>query len=94
MAAPGIVLGAAYLLWLYQRTFLGTVTHEANRNLADLNLRELAVFAPLLALAIGIGIYSKPVFEVLDRPVNRLVQHVNPARAAPPALALRKGGVR
>jgi NADH-quinone oxidoreductase subunit M len=94
MAAPGIVLGAAYLLWLYQRTILGTVTHEANRNLADLNLRELAVFAPLLALAIGIGIYSKPVFEVLDRPVNRLVQHVNPARAAPPALALRKGGVR
>ncbi len=74
----GIVLGAAYLLWLYQRVMFGSVTNASNEHLADLNAREYATFVPLILLAFWIGIYPKPLFTVLDRPVAELVQQVNP----------------
>jgi NADH-quinone oxidoreductase subunit M len=77
-ASLGIVLGAAYLLWLYQRTMFGPITHEANKSLPDLNLREYAVLLPLVALAFWIGIYPKPFFAYIERPVQRIVQQVNP----------------
>jgi NADH-quinone oxidoreductase subunit M len=77
-ASLGIVLGAAYLLWLYQRTMFGPVTHEVNKSLPDLNLREYAVLLPLVALAFWIGIYPKPFFAYIERPVQRIVQQVNP----------------
>ncbi|OYW07653.1 MAG: Fe-S-binding domain-containing protein [Acidobacteriia bacterium 12-62-4] len=68
-AVFGIVLGAAYLLWLYQRTMLGDIRNEANRGLPDLSLREWATVLPLLGLALAIGVYPKPWFAVLERPV-------------------------
>lgn len=74
----GIVLGAAYLLWLYQRTMFGTVTHEVNKSLPDLNLREYAVLLPLVALAFWIGIYPKPFFNYINSPVEKIVRQVNP----------------
>jgi len=88
-ASLGIVLGAAYLLWLYQRTMFGPVTHDANKALPDLNLREYAVLLPLVALAFWIGIYPKPFFARIEKPVQRIVQQVNPDfyqanRALPP----------
>jgi NADH-quinone oxidoreductase subunit M len=80
LASLGVVLAAAYLLWLYQRTMLGEVKHEANRHLADLSLREWAVFLPLLAWAIWIGVYPKQHFDVLQKPVEALVQVIEGAR--------------
>jgi NADH-quinone oxidoreductase subunit M len=77
-ASLGIVLGAAYLLWLYQRTMFGPITHEINKALPDLNPREYAVLLPLVALAFWIGIYPKPFFAYLEKPVERIVQQVNP----------------
>ncbi len=77
-ASLGIVLGAAYLLWLYQRTMFGPITHDINKALPDLNLREYAVLLPLVALAFWIGIYPKPFFAYLEKPVERIVQRVNP----------------
>src|SRR5215469_12937991 len=78
-ASLGIVLGAAYLLWLYQRTMFGPVTHEVNKTLPDLNLREYVVLLPLVAIAFWIGIYPKPFFAYLEKPVERIVQQVNPS---------------
>ncbi len=49
----GIVLGAAYMLWLYQRVMFGPVTNPANEHLADLNTREYATLVPLVILASG-----------------------------------------
>ncbi len=77
-AVIGIILGAAYLLWLYQRTMLGEVTNDKNRGLPDLNLRELVVFLPLIAWAIWIGVYPKPYFDVLEKPVAEIVERVRP----------------
>jgi NADH-quinone oxidoreductase subunit M len=74
----GIILGAAYLLWLYQRVMFGPVTNPANEHLPDMNWREHACLIPLVLLAIWIGIYPKPIFDVLEKPVHDLVERVNP----------------
>jgi NADH-quinone oxidoreductase subunit M len=73
-AVPGVVLAAAYLLWLYQRVFFGTVTNPKNEKLHDLTPREILTFAPLLIMAFWIGLYPKPFFQILEQPVNQIVQ--------------------
>jgi len=75
--AVGIALGAAYLLWLFQRTMLGEVK-EKNQALKDLSWREIAVFTPLIAWAFWIGLNPQPYFRVLERPVARIVERVQP----------------
>jgi len=77
-ASLGIVLGAAYLLWLYQRTMFGPITHAANQGLPDLSPREYVVLVPLVVLAFWIGIYPKPFFDYIEKPVQRIVRQVNP----------------
>src|SRR2546427_500011 len=74
----GVVLGAAYLLWLYQRVMFGPVTQTVNEKLPDLNLREYATLVPLVILAFWIGIYPKPFFAFIERPVQKIVEQVNP----------------
>jgi NADH-quinone oxidoreductase subunit M len=86
IAATGIVLGAGYMLWLYQRTMFGKLDNPANESLKDLTLREFAVFLPLLLLAFGIGLYPKPFLAVLDRPVAAIVRVVNPGLEERPML--------
>jgi NADH-quinone oxidoreductase subunit M len=74
----GIVLGAAYMLWLYQRTMLGKIENPANEKLTDLNFRELATIIPLIIMAFWIGLYPAPFFAVLDKPVTNIVLKVRP----------------
>src|SRR5271170_4478772 len=74
----GVILGAAYLLWLYQRVMFGSITNPANEHLPDLNAREYATLIPLVVLAFWIGIYPAPLFKVVDQPVRRLVERVHP----------------
>ena len=73
----GIALGAAYLIWLFQRTMLGEIK-EKNLKLKDLSWREIAVFTPLLIWAFWIGLYPKPFFQVLERPTAQIVERVRP----------------
>jgi NADH-quinone oxidoreductase subunit M len=77
-AVLGIVLGAAYLLWLYQRVFWGKVTHEENKSLSDLSPRELATLVPLVVLCFWIGLYPRPFLEFLHQPVARVAAIVKP----------------
>ena len=78
VAASGIVLGAAYMLWLYQRTMFGKIENPKNENLRDLNLREVVTFVPLIILAFWIGIYPTPFLDRLDTSVNRVIARVSP----------------
>ena len=78
LAVLGVILAAAYLLWLYQRVFFGTVTNPKNEKLLDLTPREILTFVPLVALALWIGLYPKPFFQILEQPVNQLVTTVRP----------------
>jgi NADH-quinone oxidoreductase subunit M len=77
-AVPGVILAAAYLLWLYQRVFFGPVNNPKNEKLLDLSGRELATFIPLVIIAFWIGLYPKPFFQILSTPVNNLVATVRP----------------
>jgi NADH-quinone oxidoreductase subunit M len=77
-AASGIVLGAAYMLYLYQRTMFGRIENPKNEKLADLTGREFATFAPLLALAVWIGLYPAPFLRRLDTSVQRVIARVSP----------------
>jgi NADH-quinone oxidoreductase subunit M len=76
IAVVGIVLGAAYMLWLYQRVMFGKLDNPANQALPDLNMRELATFIPLIILAFWIGIYPSFFVKYLDQPVNSIVEKV------------------
>jgi NADH-quinone oxidoreductase subunit M len=78
-AALGIVLGAAYLLWLYQRVFWGPLDNPANSNLADLSAREMLTLAPLLVLMVWIGVAPGIFFKTIEQPVNYIVSKVDPA---------------
>ena len=79
---PGVVLAAAYLLWLYQRVFFGTVTNPKNEKLHDLTPREVATFVPLLIMAFWIGLYPKPFFQILEQPVNHTIVDGAPGLSA------------
>ncbi len=77
-AVLGIVLGAAYMLWLYQRTMFGVCDNPKNQALKDLNWREIVTLVPLIIWAFWIGLYPKPFFNVLEKPVSAIVERVNP----------------
>ncbi|MDP9360073.1 MAG: NADH-quinone oxidoreductase subunit M [Acidobacteriota bacterium] len=77
-AAIGIVLGAAYLLWLYQRVFWGPLDNPANKNLPDVNRRELGLLLALVVLMVWIGIKPAIFFDIIEEPVNYVVRKVDP----------------
>ena len=78
-AVFGIVLGAAYMLWLYQRTMFGKLDKPENQALKDLDFRECMTLIPLVVLAFWIGLYPAPFFDMLRPAVHRIVEQVSPA---------------
>jgi NADH-quinone oxidoreductase subunit M len=81
-AASGVVLGAAYMLYLYQRTMFGKIENPKNERLLDLNHREFATFAPLLILAVWMGLYPTPFLNRLETSVRNVVARVSPQYSA------------
>jgi NADH-quinone oxidoreductase subunit M len=81
-AASGVVLGAAYMLSLYQRTMFGKVENPKNERLLDLSNREFATFAPLLVLAVWMGLYPAPFLHRLETSVQHIIMRVSPQYAA------------
>jgi NADH-quinone oxidoreductase subunit M len=81
-AASGVVLGAAYMLYLYQRTMFGKVENPKNERLLDLSHREFATFAPLLILAVWMGLYPAPFLNRLQTSVAHIISRVNPQYAS------------
>jgi NADH-quinone oxidoreductase subunit M len=72
-AASGVILAAIYLLWMFQRVFMGPLDKEENRRLRDVNGRELAIFLFFLLFIFWIGIYPNPYFNLMDASVADLV---------------------
>ena len=79
-AASGVVLGAIYMLWMFQRIFFGPVTNEKNAKLKDLNLREVLVFIPLIVMIFWMGVYSKPFVERIEPSVAQFVNQMTETR--------------
>ena len=77
-AGFGVILGAAYMLWLYKRTIFGKITTKNIEALLDLNLRERFVFLPLVLAILMIGIYPKPVLDTMHLSVEKLLSLSQP----------------
>src|SRR3954454_16157543 len=75
LATTGIILAAIYVLYLYQRTFQGTVSEKVVK-FRDLNVREIFSVAPLLALIVFLGVYPKPVLDVINPAVKATLSEV------------------
>jgi NADH-quinone oxidoreductase subunit M len=73
VGAFGIILGAGYMLWLYQRVIFNPMVHKENESLTDLNLREIVTLAPLVVLVFWIGFYPDPFLNILNASVEHLI---------------------
>jgi len=87
-ATTGVVLSAAYALWLYRRVVFGTLTKSDLKEILDLDKREVAIFAPLVVLTLFFGIYPEPVLAVLHESVNNLIHNHEVAMRAARDLAM------
>ncbi len=75
-AVTGVVFGAVYLLWMYQRVIFGPVTNPENEHLQDLSPREIAVFVPIVALVFFMGIYPKPLLSRMEPSIQAVLAQV------------------
>jgi NADH-quinone oxidoreductase subunit M len=81
-AASGVILAAVYLLWMFQRVFMGPLDNPENKALRDVNRRELVIFVAFLIFIVFIGIYPSPFFNMMDSSVQWLVDSVGSAALA------------
>ena len=79
LAATGVILGAAYMLYLYRRVIFGKLEKEYLKKIMDLEPREVAIFAPLVALVIWLGIWPDPFLSVFDASVSNLLANYQSA---------------
>ena len=95
-AVTGIVLGAAYMLWLYQRTMFGALENPKNATLKDLSPREMSTLVPIIIMCFWIGLYPSPFLSRTEASVKSILTRVNSraqAVAARPVLSPVEGPV-
>jgi NADH-quinone oxidoreductase subunit M len=86
-ATTGVILSAAYALWLYRKVIFGALTKESLKGMLDLSPREKIILFPLVALVILFGVYPAPVFDATSASVQALVNHVSQSVATAAAAA-------
>src|SRR5438067_1290612 len=90
IASAGVILGAVYMLWMYQRVFFGPPRKAASHGVPDLSLREWCTVAPLLVAIVWIGFYPQPLLTAIKEPVDAFVQRVARAEAPRGITPVRK----
>jgi NADH-quinone oxidoreductase subunit M len=88
LATTGIILGAAYMLFLYRRVIFGKLEKADLKNILDLEPREVAIFAPLLVLVLWMGLWPQPFLDVMDVSVSNLLQNYQTALSAADAITV------
>jgi len=73
VAATGVILSAAYALWLYRRVMFGDLIKESLKSITDMDLRERAIFAPLVVVTILLGVYPSLVIDITGPAVAALL---------------------
>jgi len=88
LGATGVIIGAAYMLYLYRRVIFGELTKEDLKKILDVSPREIAVFAPLIFIVFFMGIYPIPFLDVMHSSVENLIERYHSALAAHNAVAI------
>ena len=78
-ATTGVVLGAAYMLYVYRRIIFGKLEKENLMSISDLSYREIIIFAPLVLLVFWMGVYPAPFLDVMSVSVDNLITNFNVA---------------
>ena len=86
LATTGIILSAAYALWLYRRVIFGDLIKESLKTITDMNTREVAYMAPLVVATVLLGVYPVLVLELFSPTVEALLEAVRLAQAAAPVV--------
>ncbi|MEJ1975402.1 MAG: NADH-quinone oxidoreductase subunit M [Acetobacteraceae bacterium] len=87
LGSTGMILGAAYMLWLYRRIIFGSITRDDLRSILDLSPREIGVFVPLIVLTLWMGIYPSSFTSFFDATVGAMVEQHTAALAGVVKLA-------
>ena len=87
LGSTGMILGAAYALWLYRRIIFGSITRDDLRSILDVSPREIAIFTPLIFLTFWMGIYPSSFTQFFDASVGAMVDQHTAALAATTKLA-------
>ncbi len=82
LAATGVILSAAYALWLYRRVVFGDLIRESLKSITDMTAREKAIFAPLVVMTLLLGVYPSLVTDIIGPSVEALVSHYQSSVAA------------
>jgi NADH-quinone oxidoreductase subunit M len=86
LAASGVVLGAIYMLWMFRRVVFGPLDRPENQRLEDMNLREICMLAPIVALIFFMGVYPKPFLSRMKSSARLVLQRVESQRLAVPLI--------
>ncbi|MHC1782619.1 MAG: NuoM family protein [Anaerolineaceae bacterium] len=82
VATLGVIIAAVYLLFMFEKVFLGPVVHQANLSLKDISAREVITLAPILVLILWIGLYPAPFFALINPTANQLATLIQTATLA------------
>jgi len=88
LATTGVILSAAYALWLYRKVIFGTLDKPTLASIKDLDYREIITLGPLAALTIAFGIYPKPVLDLSAAAVAQLLDNYHQALGAAKTAAM------
>jgi NADH-quinone oxidoreductase subunit M len=89
VATSGVILSAAYALWLYRRVVLGDLIKESLKSISDMNGRERAIFAPLVVMTLLLGVYPSLVTDIIGPSTEALISQYDTARAEGGAAAVQ-----
>ena len=87
IATFGVILSAAYALWLYRRTIFGKLEKDSLKGILDMNIREVAIMAPLIVLVLYFGFYPAPIIDLTAVSVDNLISQYSAALAEAQSLA-------
>ena len=93
LGATGVVLAAAYMLWMFQRVMFGAIKHSENRELKDLNLREIMTLVPIVIMVIWMGVFPKFFLKKMDLSVQHFLYDVKARYAAATTSSTGEGRV-